>query len=91
MFRTRLSGMFCILQSLHTPFHIRKVQLLTEENYPRREQFGRWMLDIIKHSNSKFHAIVLFTDEARFTREGVVNKHYAQMWAMDILHASVSW
>ncbi|GBM11271.1 hypothetical protein AVEN_267832-1 [Araneus ventricosus] len=73
------------------PFHIHTVQLLTEDDYLHREQFVSWMLAVTTHSNPQFPATVLFTDEASFTREGIVNTHNAHMWAMDNPHASVLW
>lgn len=44
------------------PFHIRKVKLLTEDDYSRRNQLVHCMLDITTHSNPQFPATVLFTN-----------------------------
>lgn len=66
-------------------------QLLTEDDYPRREQFICRMLDIITHSNPIFHVTALFTNEVSFTREDIVNTLNTHMWFMDNPCASVPW
>lgn len=71
------------------PFHVQKVQLLADGDYPLRVEFVRWMLDATQN-DSQFPATVLFSDEACFTREGVVNTHNAHMWSSENPHITVS-
>jgi hypothetical protein len=56
------------------------VQGLNAEDYPRRVEFARWFLrkEVEQHY---FAAKVLFSDEATFTREGIVNMHNLHVWS----------
>jgi len=60
-------------QLLH-PFHRQGVQSLTFEDYPRRLEFARWYLQQCE-TNPEFSSLVLFTDEASFTRTSMFNTH----------------
>ena len=58
------------------PFHVQRVQELN----PRRVQFARWFL----HKEVEqpcFPSKVLFTDEASFTQEGIVNVRNLHLWS----------
>lgn len=68
-------------QQLH-PFHLQKVHELTPEDYPRRQQFCQWLQE--RHLNDPmFIRRILFTDEAMFTRAGVINSHNMHQWAVE--------
>jgi hypothetical protein len=60
-------------QGLH-PYHLQRVQHLKPEDPPRRIAFCQWLLKKIDEEHN-FLSIVLTTDEAGFTRDGVFNSH----------------
>ena len=62
------------------PFHVQRVQELNTEDHPRRVQFARWFLNK-EVEQPCFPSKVLFTDEASFTREGIVNLHNLHLWS----------
>jgi hypothetical protein len=62
------------------PFHVQRVQELNAEDHPRRVQFARWFLNK-EVEQPCFPSKVLFTDEASFTREGIVNVHNLHLWS----------
>lgn len=73
-------------ESMH-PFHVQRVQELTQRDFPRRMDFARWYLQ--KNTlNPDFGATVLFTDECTFTRDGTFNTHNSHQWADVNPHAS---
>lgn len=64
------------------PFHVQRVQALQPEDHPLRLQFCRWFLR--KHIEiPNFSSIVLATDEATFTRNGISNCHNSHIWAVE--------
>jgi len=70
------------------PFHRQKVQaLLGPNDYLRKDQF---VYCFVHQSREKpnFPAMVVFTDEACFTREGIFNSHNSYVWADTNPHAS---
>lgn len=68
------------------PFHEQKVQALQPEDHPLRVNFCRWFLR--KHAEfPNFSSIVLATDEAIFTRNGINNCHNSHIWAVENPHA----
>ena len=73
-------------QLLH-PFHRQRVQSLTFEDYPRRLEFARWYLQQCE-THPEFSSLVLFTDEASFTRTGMFNTHNSHVWSQDNTHAT---
>jgi hypothetical protein len=52
----------------------------TTSRCPSATTFSRWLLRQLA-SDPLFTTCVLFTDEARFTRNGILNVHNAQTWA----------
>lgn len=62
------------------PFHFQKVQALTPADYPPRQQFCRWLLNRCAEEPN-FVAHILFTDEASFARDGIMNSHNMHYWA----------
>lgn len=58
-------------QLLH-PYHLQKVHQLLPEDFPSRIQFANWLLDQ-QRTNRNFINTILFSDEAGFTKNGIVN------------------
>lgn len=69
------------------PFHRQKVQALGPNDFPARLAFVNWFLQQ-RALQPEFPALVLFTDEASFSREGIVNTHNNHVWAEDNPHAT---
>lgn len=62
------------------PYHIQRVQCLTDRDFPPRFNLCQWFLQKI----ALFHLFlsnILFTDEAGFSREGIFNFHNNHCWA----------
>lgn len=73
-------------EQLLYPYHMQRVQALKPQDLPRREAFCRWL--VLKcERNAEFIQKILFTDEAGFTRDGVVNFHNNHIWAEENPHA----
>jgi hypothetical protein len=66
-------------QGLH-PCHLQRVQHLKPEDPPRRIAFRQWLLKKIDEEPN-FLSIVVTTDEAGFTRDGVFNSHNTHIWS----------
>ncbi|KAJ4432089.1 hypothetical protein ANN_20703 [Periplaneta americana] len=62
------------------PYHLQRVQALSPADYPARVRFCQWFLQQCG-VNPNFPALVLFTDEAQFTRDGITNFHNQHVWA----------
>jgi hypothetical protein len=75
-------------QSLY-PYHIQQVQALTPPDDHARVVYCHWLLAkcIV---NSRFVPNILFTDEAGFTRAGIVNFHNIHVWVDDNPHTTVA-
>jgi hypothetical protein len=71
-------------QGLH-PYHLQRAQRLKPEDPPRRIAFCQWLLQKIDEEPS-FLSIVLTTDEAGFTRDGVFNSHNTHIWSEENPH-----
>jgi hypothetical protein len=67
-------------EQLLYPYHLQRVQALTASDYPARLQFCQWLLQrcIVQ---PPFLSSILFTDEAGFCRDGIINFHNNQLWA----------
>ena len=61
------------------PFKFQKVQDLSADDFPQHVAFCQWYLHQIVNIPD-FHTSVLFTDEATFTREGILNSHNSHVW-----------
>lgn len=61
------------------PYHLQKVQGLSENDFEPRRAFCTWLLEACA-ANPLFLPSVLFTDEAGFTRNGIVNFHNSHRW-----------
>jgi hypothetical protein len=67
-------------KNLLYPYHIQRVQSLTQEDYPRRQNFCEWLLQE-NDQNPMFVSKMLMTDECCFTRNGILNFHNTHYWA----------
>ncbi|KAJ4449147.1 hypothetical protein ANN_00542 [Periplaneta americana] len=70
------------------PYHLQRVQALSSADYPARDRFCQPFLQQCG-VNPNFPALVLFTDEAQFTRDGITNFHNQHVWAYENLRATV--
>ncbi|KAJ4446056.1 hypothetical protein ANN_12742 [Periplaneta americana] len=70
------------------PYHLQHVQALSPADYPARVRFCQWFLQQCG-VNPNFPALVLFTDEAQFTRDGITNFHTQHVWAYENPRATV--
>ncbi|KAJ4437091.1 hypothetical protein ANN_17226, partial [Periplaneta americana] len=70
------------------PYHLQRVQALSPADYPARVRFCQWFLQQCG-VNPNFPALVLFTDEAQFTRDGITNFHNQHLWAYENPRATV--
>jgi hypothetical protein len=79
---------FTIWSTLHEqglyPYHLQRVQHLKPED-PRRIAFCQWLLQKIDEEPN-FLSIILTTDEAGFTRDGVFNSHNTHIWSEENPH-----
>ncbi|GFX97103.1 DUF4817 domain-containing protein [Trichonephila clavipes] len=72
-------------EGLH-PYHLQRVQALELGDYSKRMNFARWFLHE-SNAERNFAASALFTDEATFSLEGVMNFHNLHTWADENTHA----
>lgn len=73
-------------EQLLYPYHLQRVQALGPADFPVRLQFCRWLYQEI--NNPFFLQSVLFTDEASFSRDGVVNFHNNHQWTYENPHTT---
>ena len=59
-------------ENMH-PFHMQRIQQLSVTDYAQRVDFVRWLMDATEN-DPQFVETILFTDEATFTRKGVVSR-----------------
>lgn len=75
-------------QLLH-PYHVQRVQALSPAtDYGPRVNFCRWFLRKCA-DDVNFGSMILFTDEAGFRRDGIVNFRNGHVWADENPHAIV--
>lgn len=85
-FRLSHSKIWKILnQNSFHPFHLLKVQTLLERDYQPRIDFCNWFMNKIRH-DANFSKFVLFTDEANFDKDGIMNSHNMHIWDIDNPH-----
>ncbi|KAJ4437518.1 hypothetical protein ANN_17663 [Periplaneta americana] len=65
-----------------------QLSALSPADYPARVRFCQWFLQQCG-VNPNFPALVLFTDEAQFTRDGKTNFHNQHVWAYENPRATV--
>lgn len=68
------------------PYHIQKVQALNPADYPRRIDFCEWFLARVE--DNQFPRVLLVTDEAHFSRDGILNYHNHHEWRQLNPHAT---
>ena len=66
------------------PFHPRPVQNLHPGDSVMRLEFCHWL-----HINSQLLQLILFTDEATFTRNRINNTRNSHRWSQEIPHGTV--
>jgi hypothetical protein len=71
-------------EQLLYPYHIQRVQALGPADFPLRLRFCQWFLQ--QAANPDFISSVLFTDEASFNRDGIINYHNNHEWAYENPH-----
>ncbi|XP_018368842.1 PREDICTED: ATP-binding cassette sub-family A member 2-like [Trachymyrmex cornetzi] len=64
------------------PYHIQRVQRLLPCDFPQRLAFCQWILQKLEE-NPQFLSQVLFTDEANFSRNAIINFHNNHLWSDD--------
>ena len=71
---------WCILenQQLHS-YHSLRVQTMRPEDFVQRVKFCRWFLHRCVNK-ADIPLQILFTDETKFTREGVINFRNSHVW-----------
>ena len=68
------------------PYHLQPVQNLIPEDGPKRLNFCNWLINSVQR-DAAFLSKILWSDEATFTRRGVVNYHNLHVWAHENPHA----
>lgn len=76
-------------EQLLKPFHLRKVHELTPADFPARMEYANWLLQQ-QQRNVNFISCILFTDEAGFTKNGIINSHNLHVWAYENPHATIT-
>lgn len=67
------------------PFRPQKVQVLYEGDNQLRLNFCRWLVENINH-HPNFINNILWSDEATFTQEGIINTHNLHYWSDENPH-----
>lgn len=62
------------------PYHHQKVQNLLPQDYGKRLNFSNWFVEMSRTDNL-FPLKIIWTDEAIFTRGGIVNQRNFHIWA----------
>lgn len=68
------------------PFKVMPLQMLNNDDFPKRRQFCRTLLDR-QLLNNNFLKQILWTDEASFTTSGRFNRKNTHVWAQENPHA----
>lgn len=78
-----------VLKILHNeglnPYHIQLCQAITEDDKMKRLDFANWILQ-----NQELLKDVLWSDEAYFSLDGVVNRHNCVIWSYENPRAVMS-
>lgn len=67
-------------EQLLKPYHFTRVHELLPRDYGPRQEFCRWFLNKLENDRH-FPRRILFTDEASFTKKGIMNFHNLHTWA----------
>ncbi|EZA62313.1 hypothetical protein X777_04052, partial [Ooceraea biroi] len=68
------------------PYHFQRVQHLLPQDVCQRRLFSDWYLTQVNH-NPEFSRKILWTDEAIFTRRGILNQRNSHLWLHENPHA----
>lgn len=68
------------------PYHVQRVQALTLRDFQPRMEFAHWLQRKVEQ-HPQFLSSILFTDEASFSRNGIMNFHNNHIWTDDNPHA----
>ncbi|GAA55161.1 hypothetical protein CLF_107046 [Clonorchis sinensis] len=63
------------------PYHFTLLQNITEEDKEQRVTFANWLLD-----NEEIVPNILWSDEANFSVDGIINKHNCVIWSREAPH-----
>ncbi|GAA48811.1 transposable element Tc3 transposase [Clonorchis sinensis] len=63
------------------PHHFTLIQNITEEDKEQRVTFANWLLD-----NEEIVPNILWSDEANFSVDGIINKHNCMIWSRKAPH-----
>lgn len=66
------------------PFHVQKVHHSEPHDCANRVHFCKWL-----NGNRQLYRVIMFSDEATFTRDGINNMHNMHIWADENPHATV--
>ncbi|KAJ3655208.1 hypothetical protein Zmor_014345 [Zophobas morio] len=81
---------FVVWRTLHKqglfPYRVQRVQHLKPEDFARRVHFCEWLC-AKNREDPQFVTILLSTDEATFTKNGVFNLHNTHLWCAGNPHA----
>ena len=66
-------------------YHIKRVQNILERDYVQRMNICQWLLEC-HAADQQFLSCILWSDESKFTRDGIVNVHNTHWWSDRNLH-----
>ena len=64
------------------PYHFTLLQNITEEDKEQRVKFANWLL----LDNEEIIPNILWSDEANFSVDGIINKHNCVIWSREAPH-----
>lgn len=67
------------------PFSFQLVQHLRPEDYARRVHFCEWLLTRFQENDNFFNNII-WSDEAKFCKDGMFNRHNSHFWSIENPH-----
>ncbi|GFW50985.1 hypothetical protein TNCV_3592671 [Trichonephila clavipes] len=74
------SGWRIVHEERMHPYHVQTVESLSTYDYPRQADSVLWMQGT-KNNDLRFTALVLFSDEEKFSRESIFNMRNQQVWS----------
>lgn len=78
----------CLKKHNFHPYKATKVQALSDDDYDRRMEFCQWIIENQLH-DEEFHKSIVFSDEAVFHLNGMVNLHNLHFWAPENPHMQI--
>lgn len=64
------------------PYHVSLTQALSVQDHENRRLFCQWALQRLQN-NQNFFKFVMFSDEATFCSDGLLNRHNSHYWATE--------